>query len=203
MSSAGTVTGWIAALQSGDAEAAQRLWERYFARLVRLVRGKLRDTPRRAADEEDVALSVFDSFCRRAEQGRFPRLRDREDLWRLLVLIAERKAIKLREAERAAKRGGGRVQSVSGLRDVSGDLEEGGGLDALPSPEPTPAFAAQVAEEYQRLLDRLDDAALRDLAVWKLEGYSNAEIAAKLGCVERTVERRLWLIRRVWEEGIP
>src|SRR5262249_4141902 len=105
MSSAGTVTGWIAGLQSGDAEAAQRLWERSFARLVRLVRTKLRDTSRCAADEEDVALSAFDSFCRRAEQGRFPRLCDREDLWRLLVLIAERKAIKLREHEQAAKRG--------------------------------------------------------------------------------------------------
>src|SRR5215510_15571495 len=115
-----SVSHWIQQLKGGNEAAVQRLWERYFARLVELARQRLRGAPRRAADEEDVALSAFDSFCRRAEQGRFPRLGDREDLWRLLVLIAERKAIKLREHEQAAKRGGGRVRDESGLRDVSG-----------------------------------------------------------------------------------
>src|SRR5262245_27439563 len=67
MSSAGSVSHWIGLLKTGDPIAAQKLWEGYFERLVRLARSRLRDLPRRAADEEDVALSAFDSFCRGAE----------------------------------------------------------------------------------------------------------------------------------------
>ena len=65
--------------------------------------------------------------------------------------------------------------------------------------EPTPEFAAQVAEECQRLLDGLGDDELRMLALWKMEGYTNAEIAAKLGRSQPTVERKLRLIRSRWE----
>ena len=88
----GSVTLWIGHLQAGDDGAAQKLWERYFRRLVGLARKKLRDTPRRAADEEDVALSAFDSFCRGVRRGRFPQLDDRNNLWRLLVTVTARKA---------------------------------------------------------------------------------------------------------------
>ena len=91
MSSEGSVTGWIDRLKGGDPAAAQRLWQSYFRRLVGLARHKLQGAPRRAADEEDVALSAFDSFCRGAEQGRFPQLHDRDNLWRLLVCITDRK----------------------------------------------------------------------------------------------------------------
>jgi DNA-directed RNA polymerase specialized sigma24 family protein len=65
--------------------------------------------------------------------------------------------------------------------------------------EPTPEFAAQAAEEYRRLLERLGDDQLRSIAVWKMEGYTNEEIAARLGCAVATVERRLHLIRKIWE----
>jgi len=85
------------------------LWERYFARLVGLARQKLRSTPRRAADEEDVALSAFDSFCRQAEAGRFPQLLDRDNLWRLLVTVTARKAFHLIRDKNRQKRGGGVV----------------------------------------------------------------------------------------------
>jgi hypothetical protein len=64
---------------------------------------KLLGAPRGMADEEDVALSAFDSFCRGAEQGRFPQLSDRDDLWRLLFVITERKAIDLVNHEKAQK----------------------------------------------------------------------------------------------------
>src|SRR5215471_11580657 len=76
------VTHWIGLLQAGDVAAAQPLWERYFARLVELARSRLRGAGRRVADEEDVALSAFDSFCRGAMGGRFPRLTDSADLWK-------------------------------------------------------------------------------------------------------------------------
>ena len=66
--------------------------------------------------------------------------------------------------------------------------------------EPTPAFAAQVAEQLRRLLGRLDDPSLRSLALWKMEGFTNEEAAEKLSCSLATVERKLRLIRRAWEQ---
>jgi DNA-directed RNA polymerase specialized sigma24 family protein len=68
--------------------------------------------------------------------------------------------------------------------------------------EPSPEFAAQVAEECQRLLARLQDAELRAVAVWKMEGYTHEEIAAKLGCVPRTIDRKLATIRSIWKREI-
>ena len=184
--SAGSVTNWLQALQVGDPEAAQKLWERYFQRLVSLARSRLRGAPRRAEDEEDVALSAFDSFCRGARQGRFPRLADRNDLWRLLVVITARKACDLRQRA-------GRPHGPAA--DPLGDA-----IEQVVGTEPTPEFAAQVAEEYRRLLDKLGDDELRCIAVWKMEGHTNEEVAAKLGCSPPTVERRLRLIRALWAD---
>jgi len=197
MSSAGSVTHWIRQFQAGDPAAAQPLWERYFRQMVQLARQKLHGLPRRAADEEDVALSAFDSFCQGVEQGKFPQLCDRDNLWPLLVVITARKACDLIATERRQKRGGGKVQGESAWLDVA-NAEEQRGIEQVLGPEPTPEFAAQVAEECQQLLDKLDDAELRSVALWKMEGYRNDEIAAKLGCVERTVERKLRLIRKLW-----
>jgi hypothetical protein len=108
MASEISITRCIEALKGGDHDAAQRIWEAYFHRLVGLARARLLDAPRRAADEEDVALSAFDSFCRGVDAGRFPRLDDRHDLWQVLVLITVRKAIDLRQHEGRQVRGGER-----------------------------------------------------------------------------------------------
>ena len=85
----GSVTRWVSALKQGDQAAASGLWESYFRRLVGLARARLRDAPRLVADEEDVALSAFDSFCRRAQAGQFRSLHDRDDVWQILALITE------------------------------------------------------------------------------------------------------------------
>jgi DNA-directed RNA polymerase specialized sigma24 family protein len=201
MSFAGSVSHWIEQLKAGDPTAAQRLWERYFGRLVDRARWKLAGAPRRAADEEDVALSAFANFCRAAAQGHYPQLHDRNDLWQLLVVITERKALHLVERERRARRGGGRVLD-EGAFPGPGSSGQDSPLAQAPAPEPTPEFAAQVAEEFRRLLDRLGDEELRSLAVWKMEGYTIKEIAGKLGCVPRTVDRRLRLIRDIWAGDI-
>ena len=195
-----SVTQWIDRLRAGDPDAAQKLWERYFRRLVGLARKKLRAAPRRAADEEDVALSAFDSFCRGVEKDRFPQLNDRLDLWQLLVLLTARKASDLAQHERRQKRGGGTVLDEAALPSPADSSAREAALDQIEGPEPTPAFAAQVAEECRRLLERLDSPELRDVALRKVEGYGNEEIAAQLGCGLRTVERRLRLIRSIWEQ---
>lgn len=186
----GSVTTWLDELKRGQPHAAQPLWERYFARLVALARGKLAGLPRRVADEEDVALSAFQSFCTAAAAQRFPRLDSRDDLWQVLVLLTARKVTQQRRAQQRQKRGGESHEEEMALDEVIGN-------------EPDPAFAAQLAEQFQRLLARLTDAALRTIALRKLEGYSNREIAEQLPCSLRTVERRLCLIRSIWEEAEP
>jgi DNA-directed RNA polymerase specialized sigma24 family protein len=195
MPSDGSVTRLIVMLKEGNRAASQQLWEVYFARLVGLARARLRGIPGRVADEEDVALSAFDSFYRRAEQGQFPRLEDREDLWQLLFVLTVRKAINLVNYQGRKSRGGGQVQSLTDL-----DLA---GAEAIFGAEPSPELAAQMTEECQRLLARLPDESLRTVALWKMEGYTNAEIAARLGCVPQTVERKLRSIRNIWSDEAP
>jgi DNA-directed RNA polymerase specialized sigma24 family protein len=196
-----SVTVWIASLKAGDADAAQQLWQRYFETLVRLARDRLRGAPRTVADEEDAALSAFDSFVRGAARGRYPRLDDRDDLWRLLVVITERKAIDQAHRERRQKRGGGRIRSIAGAADSSSPQGE---LVYLAGTEPTPEFAAQVADECRLLLGVLRDDSLRVVARLRMEGYSNKEVADQLGCSLRTIARKVELIRRSWltENGI-
>jgi len=59
-----SVTAWIGALRGGDSdEAARRLWDRYFDRLVDLARARLRAAARGPDDEEDAALSAFEAFA--------------------------------------------------------------------------------------------------------------------------------------------
>jgi DNA-directed RNA polymerase specialized sigma24 family protein len=201
MASEGSVTHWIGQLQAGDAAAAQPLWERYFQQLVHLARRKLRGLQRRAADEEDVALSAFDSFCRAAEARRFPALTDRDGLWRLLVVLTARKALHLVRDERREKRGGGHVLDEAALAARPDDND--GGLDRVVGAEPTPEFAACVAEECRRLLGLLGEEGLRAIAVARMEGYSTEEIAGQLGCAPRTVERKLHRIRALWSTECP
>ena len=74
------------------------------------------------------------------------------------------------------------------------------GLEQFVATEPTPEFAVQAAEEFDRLLALLPSEEMRSIAQWKMEGFTNEEIATRLGCVPRSVERRLRTIRICWEE---
>ena len=190
----GSVSHWLGDLKVGDMAAAQPLWERYFGQLVVLARAKLRRLPRTGAeqDEEDAALSAFNSFCAGAARGKFPKLDDREDLWKLLVVITARKAMAQANRHGRLKRGGGRI-----VEEADANAK---GLDLVAGSDPSPEFAAMVAEEFQRLLDALQDDGLRDVAVRRMEGYTSDEIAEHLGCARRTVARRLDLIRMTWLE---
>jgi DNA-directed RNA polymerase specialized sigma24 family protein len=192
MQSDDSVSRWLAPLQQGDPAAVQQLWQRYFVSLAKLARRALGAMPLRAHDEEDVALSAFDSFCRNAEQGRFPDLQDRDNLWRLLAVITMRKAYRLRRDEGRQKRG-------SLDRGGNGANDEAGWLDEVLSKEPSPAMATQMAEEYERLLLLLQDDQLKQVAVMRMENHTVQEIALHLGCAPRSVKRKLQLIRNLWE----
>jgi len=195
-----SVKEWLIRLAGGDQEAAQKLWERYSRDLVRLARRKLEGIPRRVADEEDVALSAFRSFCGRLAAGSFPRLNDREDLWRLLVAITARKALQHARRYRAEKHGGGRLRGESEF-SAAEHSSATFGIEQVIGRTPSPEFACMVAENFCELLEKLGDESLRELVLLKLEGYTNDEIAGRLACTVRTVERKLNRIRQKWESA--
>ncbi|MCX7421315.1 MAG: ECF-type sigma factor [Planctomycetia bacterium] len=185
------VTEWLRKLEAGHDLAAQRLWDVFFERLVRLAQERMRTNDRRVADAEDVALSAFASFCRGVENQRFPELTDRQGLWRLLVSITIHKLLHLQRDQNRLKRGGG----FRAVEAIEGD--DHAAVDQLISREPTPEFAAQVAEQYDRWMRALNSEELTRLTEWKLEGFTNDEIAAKSGRTTRTIERKLNLIRKI------
>jgi len=195
-----TVTQWIDQLKTGDADAAQRLWESYFQEMVEVARNKLRGAPRAVADEEDVALSAFKSFCLGAQNGRFSQITDRENLWPLLVAITSHKSVDLIRQENRQKRGGsGKSGTETGRKKQAFPVD----FEEIIQHQPSPEFTVQLAEELERLLDLLDktgDSALRQVALAKMEGETTTEIAEQLGCARRTIERKLQLITRLWQE---
>jgi DNA-directed RNA polymerase specialized sigma24 family protein len=200
---AGSITRWIGDLKAGHGDALQPIWDRYFAALVERARAKMR--PFRgsmaASDEEDVALSAFQALYLGASKGRFPRVDDRDDLWRLLVHLTACKAVDRHRAEQRQRRGGGQVVRESDMIAAGVDAgEEGGPLDQIIGSEPSPEFAAMVAEEYRRRLDELGDDTLRRIAELKLACYANEEIRQRLGCSLRSVTLKLELIRKMWRQ---
>jgi DNA-directed RNA polymerase specialized sigma24 family protein len=184
-----STTHWILQIAEGNRAAADELWRRYYQRLVEFARRRLRSAPRGAADEEDIALSAFDSFYRAAEAGRFPDLQDSDGLWRLLITIAARKtANRLRHDHRLK----------CDVRRVDPSGAEA--LDRQIAQEPTPAFVVETIETCRDLLGRLPDGLSRSIAMRRMEGYSNPEIARELKRSLSTIERKLRLIRRHFVE---
>ena len=177
-----SVTHWIHDLKNGEGDAAEKLWGRYFEKLVALGRRTLGSSPRRAADEQDVALSAFNSFCLKATRNGFNQLNDRNDLWKLLTTIT------IRKSEKQARR-----EDLRRTVDGSTFL-----LDKLDGPDLPPDFIVMLDDTTEHLLAKLRDPMLRQVATGRLEGLTNREIADRIGRSIPTVERKLRLIRRAW-----
>ena len=188
--SQGSVTRWIGQLKQGDPDAAAPLFDLYYRRIVGLARARLGRAAQLGADEEDAALSVFLDLFEGAPQGKFPLLDDRDDLWSLLAVITARKAADLKKRQRRAKRGGGQVVGES---DFEGD-EIGRVAGAAPAPD----LAVMMAEEFQTRIEALGDDQFRQVVLLRLDGHTNEEIAARMGCTTRTVIRRINAIRDAW-----
>lgn len=194
-SAAGSVTQIFAKLRQGDADSAQRLWERFFPRLLGLARKTLTGRVQRVADADDAVQSAFASFWQRAERGEFGDSLDRDEIWGLLGIITVRKARKQTRREQAEKRGGGKVVAEGQLVNREGQPLR---LDELVGS----MSAAEFDLHCEELLARLDEE-LRPLVLMRLFGYKNREIAEQLDWTERKVERKLQLVRLCWEQDWP
>jgi RNA polymerase sigma factor (sigma-70 family) len=186
MSSSGSVTTWIGQLKTGQEEALGKLHARYWPALVALAKERLKGAPRRAADEEDVAQQAFWNFYRTLKAGRVPRLSDRHDLLAFLTHIIACTAVN-------------QIDHESGTQKRRGGLE----LDRLALDEvamtPTPLEQAILKDCYRYYLNGLSDR-LRGFAEFYLAGFSARETAERMGCSERTVERKTGLVLNRWQE---
>ena len=202
MGTHGSVTRLIIDLRSDEPAvrevAARLVWGRYFRELLALARSHLSARIRSREDEEDVLQSMYKSFCMRQRRGDFD-LANRDELWNLLVQITLRKARNAANRHLQGKRDVRREDAEAADRS-GGDLP-GTILDQIDSDGPTPAEAALLNEALERRFQMLNDPGLRQIALWKLEGYTNPEIAAQLDCTLRTVERKLERIRAYWESA--
>jgi RNA polymerase sigma factor (sigma-70 family) len=183
----GSVTVWLDDVRMQDEQAAQEIWNRYFAQLIPVARRHLHGAARES-DEEDIALSAMKSALLGVQNERFPNLNDRTGLWPLLVTITRRKAANEIKRQRTQKRN----RAIEIQVDDPGQL-----MDS----EIGPDFAMRLADEIRRLVCVLGDENLETIARLKLDGVDNDEIARRLGVSPRTIVRKLARIRQEWDQA--
>ena len=188
-----SATALISKLRNGDEEAARLLWDRFFAQLITLTRSRLQTSSRAMSDEEDIVLSAMKSFCIGMRNGRFPELSNRESLWRLLLTITLRKIADKQNYDRRGKRDVEKRHLNS-----SPDADQKAEVNSFVSREPNPEIAAECAEQISRLLESLENEDLKKVAIMKMEGYTNIEVANDIKCSLTSIERKLRTIRSIW-----
>lgn len=195
--SKGSVSEWLRRLEEDDSQAAQRLWDRYYSRLVGLAEPRARELARDGAEAEDVAASVLATLWKGARAGRIADVKGRDELWWLLLALTRRKIVDHHRNQAALKRGGN--TAVHSLDNGDG---RGYRFDEIVSVEMSPEYAVAMEDEFSRLLSLLRDGDLRRIPVYRIEGYTTEEIAEKLGVSESTVTRKLRLIRLTWAREV-
>ncbi len=198
MNSEHSVSQFIEGLRAGDELASQKIWERFYQQLLLQADRKLKGSPRKAMNEEDVVQKAFADFFAQVKLGRFPKLADRHDLWQVLAMLVDRRAKDQIKLQNTQKAGQGRVRTESVFQG-SNSFASQNGLAQIRDNLPTPALAVEFLEVTERRLARLRNDEQRQVALLKLQGYSNREIADQIGSSERTIERCLQSIRKLWE----
>ncbi len=187
----------------GDSLAQQQIWDRYFPQLVRLAQLRIQQNYQRIGDAEDVALSALNSFFGLIQKNPLPDLRGSDDLWRLLSRMTQRKAVDwVRHQQRQKRRVLG--ESVLRHRDTEpaeADANQARPLEQIASEILEPQLAVSLIEDCQRLMQLLPEE-LRPVVLLRLDGHTNAEIAAKQNCSLATIERRIKLARAIWSTAI-
>jgi len=189
-----SISSWIRLLQDGNLDAISPLWHRYGAALEKIARKHYRSALNAVFDEQDLAQSVFMALWRNAEAGRLEQVRDRNELWWLLLEITRRRAMARMTYNNAQKRKPG--LAFSPARDDSSTFDP---LSQLTNTRQlSPEVLTILNEEHERFMGLLKDDVLRTIAQLHLEDHAVDEIARQLDVSPRTITRKLKLIRDQW-----
>ena len=194
----GSVTYYMNQLRQGNRDGADELWQRFYSRLVRLAYNRMNSKFRRVTSEEDVASIAIAECFKSLEEGRFPELAGRDDLWARLAQITERRALNEIRRQTSQKAGGGEVLGESVF--LQADESSPQGIDAIAGKVPTPEYVDQLSITVTELLSGLPDQ-LRRIAIMKMQGYTNREISEEVKVSIATVERKLAALRDKLSQG--
>ena len=181
----------LARWREGDESAATRLFERYVGRLVGLARSRLSERMKRRVEPEDVVQSAYRSFFRKASDEIYT-LEKSGDLWKLMAAITVSKVRGQVEFRTAQKRGVYTEESVG----ASGSVYQVSPLAV--AEDPTPDDAAQVVEELQNVMQKLDPLH-REILELALQNNDVEAISEKVERSARTVRRALQQVREMLE----
>ncbi len=189
----GSVTAQLPRLKTAEASVEAWFVDRYFERICSLARQHLGASSRAAHDEEDVALTVMRNFLEGAKQGTFQRLRNREDLHQILLMLTKRNSVDFfRRSTRRQKNEVG--ESEFGSPEVP--------FASVAAMEPDRDLISEISEEIRELFRGIEHETLKleEIAIWRLQGFSVNEIAERLELLPHTIYRRLQLIRDRWSQ---
>jgi RNA polymerase sigma factor (sigma-70 family) len=189
---AGSITCLVPQLRDRNELAIEAIWRRYVRRVHGAARPVIAGLGPGLGDEQDVAQSAFRAFYEAAASDRLPPIGSRDELWRLLLTITRRKAINRLRREFRVRRGGG-ARAVHDLDAVNGACDHAGLSVEL-------VELQELVDELFEKLNATGDERLSEIARLRLEGCSNQEIADKLGCAARTIQRKLHILERLWTE---
>lgn len=184
---------FVDGLRQGHPEACHRFWDDFGEAMKRLADRRISPSMQRRVDSEDVVQSVCRTFFRRAHEGEFL-VEDQNSLWRLLCAIT---VAKTRMHIRHHKRQRRDVSCEQHLDTVQSDGNSV--VPELSSEETQPDEQAAFADQFRHLMQQLDEEETQVLEL-RLQQATNAEIAEKLRCSERTVRRILERVKGRLEE---
>jgi DNA-directed RNA polymerase specialized sigma24 family protein len=189
----GSVSGWIELIRLGNTVAIEPLLERYFQRLVSFSDRKLRSGIRTSDDGEDIALQVIESVFRKIGRGSYPKLSDRNDLWLVLMVAAQRRVIDKQRKVLRWERHFAPVRTLTDLMEVLND-----DLGEYLSKDDGQRRACEMIDLWDHMLSKLKDPSHREIAMLKLDGYSNRDIAIELKMTPKRVDRAVESILERW-----
>jgi RNA polymerase sigma factor (sigma-70 family) len=182
-------------------DGAQAIWESYFPKLMRVIENKLRNSPKRAVDGEDIAQNAMFSLFRGLQEKKFDSVANRDELWALLVTITARKVTHERRRALAKKRGEGATRGESVFM-AAGNVDDNYGINQILDENQMPDSASRVLETYEELLPQIGDEKTLKTVMLRMEGFTNREIAEKMECSVSRVEQRIAKIRKAWQTEI-
>lgn len=193
----GSVSKWLHGARSGDPIATEKIVTRYINRLAEFADAALRRGERLTEDGEDFALSVLQWASTELSAGRLPDLHNRDDLWLFLVEAAQRRIVRKQSKQRSLNQEHPTEMTMTDtLKQYDAELQD---LWERGNPG---AYFREVIHCWEDIINILPDQTSKDIAVLKLQGFSNREISQKLKLVSRTVDRKVIAIVEKWKAYI-